>query len=161
MNPDTIVLVFCKWVSQRHYEKMRLLPILRQVSRTGRAQMHNKYVRFIGSAKETVPITFIEGEGGERIEVDAPVGKSVLDVALDFDIDIEGACGGELACSTCHVILSQELFDSLPPKEEEEEDMLDLAWGLTDTSRLCCQIKVSQVIEGAEFLVPDETNNML
>jgi ferredoxin len=112
-------------------------------------------------AVETVPITFVEGEGGEEIEVLAPVGKNVLDVALDFDIDIEGACGGELACSTCHVILSQELYDSLPEKEEEEEDMLDLAFGLTDTSRLCCQIKVTPELKGAVFTVPDETNNML
>lgn len=110
---------------------------------------------------DTVKITFVEGEGGDRIDVDAPLGKSVLDVALDFDIDIEGACGGELACSTCHVVLDQELFDSLPEKSEEEEDMLDLAWGLTDTSRLCCQIKVVPDLRGATFVVPDETNNML
>ena len=76
---------------------------------------------------------FIEEANESRIEVDAPIGKTVLDVAIDNNIDIEGACGGELACSTCHVILSQDLFDQLPEKTEEEEDMLDLAWGLTDT----------------------------
>lgn len=82
---------------------------------------------------DSVKIAFIEESNDSRIEVDAPVGKTVLDVAIDHNIDIEGACGGELACSTCHVILSQELFDKLPAKELEEEDMLDLAWGLTDT----------------------------
>lgn len=80
-----------------------------------------------------VNITFYEEANANRINVNAPLGKSVLDVAIDNNIDIEGACGGELACSTCHVILSKELFDKLPPKTEEEEDMLDLAWGLTDT----------------------------
>lgn len=108
-----------------------------------------------------VNFTFVEAKSGDKINVSAPVGKTVLDVALDHDVDIEGACGGELACSTCHVILSKELFDSLPPKKEEEDDMLDLAWGLTDTSRLCCQIKVTEALEGAEFIVPSETNNML
>ena len=85
----------------------------------------------------------------------------MLDVALDNDIEIEGACGGELACSTCHVILPQEYYDRLPPKVEEEEDMLDLAWGLTDTSRLCCQIKVTKDLEGVTFTVPEETFNQM
>ena len=58
-------------------------------------------------------------------------------------------CGGELACSTCHVILEQSLYDALEEPDEEETDMLDLAWGLEDTSRLCCQIKVSKELEGA------------
>ena len=108
-----------------------------------------------------VNIFFQEGKNGNKISCLAPIGKSVLDVALDHDIDIEGACGGELACSTCHVILSEELYKKLPQKKEEENDMLDLAWGLTDTSRLCCQIKVSEDLEGALFVVPDETNEML
>eukprot|EP01035_Chromulina_nebulosa_P020917 gene20917-27112_t len=95
------------------------------------------------------------------ILVDAELGKTVLDVAIDHNIDIEGACGGELACSTCHVILPQDLFDKLPAKSEEEQDMLDLAWGLTPTSRLCCQIKVTNALENAVFTVPSETNNML
>jgi ferredoxin len=110
---------------------------------------------------EYVNIIFKEGKHGERIMVRAPKGKTVLDAALDHNIDIEGACGGELACSTCHVILTKELYESLPKKTEEESDMLDLAWGLTDTSRLCCQIKVSKELEGAIFVVPDETNEVL
>lgn len=81
--------------------------------------------------------------------------------ALENDIDIEGACGGQLACSTCHVTVSEELFKKLPEKVEEEDDMLDLAWGLTDTSRLCCQIEVTEDLANAEFTVPAETNNML
>lgn len=68
----------------------------------------------------------------ERV-VAAKVGDSLLDVAQEHDIDIEGACGGEMACSTCHVILEQDVYDSLEEPEEEEEDMLDLALGLTET----------------------------
>mmetsp|Transcript_3733 Transcript_3733/g.3869 ORF Transcript_3733/g.3869 Transcript_3733/m.3869 type:complete len:145 (-) Transcript_3733:121-555(-) len=104
---------------------------------------------------------FIEGKTADRIEVDAEVGKSILDCALDHDVDIEGACGGEMACCTCHVILPKEYYDKLEKPSEEENDMLDLALGLTDTSRLCCQIKVSDDIEGCVFTVPEETNNML
>ena len=84
------------------------------------------------TAMSTIPVTFVM-PGGERIELDAPIGDSMLDVAHDNDVELEGACGGELACSTCHVILSEEMFDSMPPPEEEEEDMLDLAFDLTDT----------------------------
>ena len=73
-------------------------------------------------------------KSGDKIVVgNAKIGKSVLDIAMEHDIDIEGACGGEMACSTCHVILDKALYDKLPKKQEEEEDMLDLAWGLTDT----------------------------
>lgn len=98
---------------------------------------------------------------GEDIPVTAEEGKSLLEVAHENDIELEGACGGELACSTCHVVFSPELFAKLPEKKEEEEDMLDLAWGLTDTSRLGCQIKVSPVLENAVITIPEETNNML
>jgi 2Fe-2S ferredoxin len=104
-----------------------------------------------------VQLTFVQRK--ERLQVKAPIGKTILEVALDNNIDIEGeysavnrdntllymygdklahtcsegACGGELACSTCHVIFSKEVYDKLPPKVEEEDDMLDLAWGLTET----------------------------
>jgi len=70
------------------------------------------------------------------------------------------ACEGTLACSTCHMIFDQELFDSLPPLDEEEEDMLDLAIAVTDTSRLGCQIKVTPAMDGAEIRLPDEVSAM-
>lgn len=85
------------------------------------------------TTRTMVKLTFVEEANQNQVTVDAKEGKSVLDIAIENNIDIEGACGGELACSTCHVILDQALFDKLPPKTEEEEDMLDLAWGLTDT----------------------------
>ena len=107
----------------------------------------------------TVTLNF--EENGEHYTVQAPLGETILDVALENDIEIEGACGGELACSTCHVIVPQDVYDKLPPKVEEEEDMLDLAWGLTDTSRLCCQLKVTEDLEGTTFRVPEETLNQM
>jgi 2Fe-2S ferredoxin len=82
---------------------------------------------------ETVKFRFFEESNDLRVEVEAPIGKKVLDVALENNIDIEGACGGELACSTCHVIVPKDVYDKLPAKKIEEEDMLDLAWGVSDT----------------------------
>lgn len=86
-----------------------------------------------GNVRTMVLIRFKEARENKTIEIDAPVGKTLLEIALDNDVDIEGACGGELACSTCHVVMDKKLYDSLPEKKEEEDDMLDLAWGLTDT----------------------------
>lgn len=80
-----------------------------------------------------VTFAFVESKSGNKVVVEGEIGKSVLDVAVAYDVDIEGACGGELACSTCHVIVDKKLFDVLPPKKEEEDDMLDLAWGLKAT----------------------------
>jgi ferredoxin-2, mitochondrial len=111
----------------------------------------------VSMSTNKINMKFIEGKNGDIIEVSGEVGKRVLDVALDHNIDIEGACGGELACSTCHVIVTKELYDILPTKTEEEEDMLDLALNRTSTSRLCCQIVVNSSIEGAVFTVPAET----
>jgi len=118
-----------------------------------RRPQHSARRRF---ADATVPVTFVDSRDGQTIEVEAEVGKTVLEAALDHDVDIEAACGGELACSTCHVILEQELYDALEPPDEEEEDMLDLAWGLEDTSRLCCQIKVSPELRDATFVIPED-----
>jgi len=98
----------------------------------------------------------VDSRDGQTYAIEAEVGKTVLDAALDNEVDIEAACGGELACSTCHVILEQTLYDKLEPPDEEEEDMLDLAWGLEDTSRLCCQIKVSPQLKDAKFVIPED-----
>lgn len=98
-------------------------------------------------------ITFVETDGNRRV-VDASIGTSLLDVALANDIDIEGACEGCLSCTTCHVIVEEEFFDLLPAASEEEEDMLDLAAGLTATSRLGCQVKVSEELDGLVVRLP-------
>ncbi len=105
-------------------------------------------------------IFFIDSDGVKK-EVDAPVGLSLLEVAHQNKIDLEGACEGSLACSTCHVIVDAAFYDDLPEASEEEEDMLDLAFGLTHTSRLGCQIIVTEELEGLTVSVPSATRNMM
>jgi 2Fe-2S ferredoxin len=104
-------------------------------------------------------ITFIFADGTEK-EVDAPLGVSVLEVAHKHSVPLEGACEGSLACSTCHVIVDEAYYDGLPEATEDEEDMLDLAFGLTHTSRLGCQIMVTQALDGIRLKLPSATRNM-
>ena len=104
-------------------------------------------------------IIFIEPDGKEKI-IEAENGLSLLEVAHNNDIDLEGACEGSLACSTCHVVLEKGFFDGLPEPSEEEEDMLDLAFGLTHTSRLGCQIIIDDKLEGMKVKIPSGTRNM-
>ena len=105
-------------------------------------------------------VIFIERDGNRR-EVDAPLGLSVLEIAHKNDIDIEGACEGSLACSTCHVIVDPEWYDLLKEASEDEEDMLDLAFGLTATSRLGCQIIITEELDGLVVRLPTSTRNLL
>ena len=105
-------------------------------------------------------IAFIERNGTRR-EVEAPAGMSVMEVARRHDIDIEGACEGSLACSTCHVIVAPEWYGRLREASEEEEDMLDLAFNLTRTSRLGCQIVVTEELDGLTVQLPAATRNLL
>jgi ferredoxin, 2Fe-2S len=105
-------------------------------------------------------MTFIERDGTRR-EVEAPIGLSVLEIAHRNDIDLEGACEGSLACSTCHVIVDTEWFDLLKDPTEDEEDMLDLAFGLTRTSRLGCQIIITEELDGLVVSLPAATRNMM
>ncbi len=105
-------------------------------------------------------MTFIE-PGDIRKEVDAPEGFSVLDIAHRNGIDIEGACEGSMACSTCHVVVEAAWFERLQPPSEEEEDMLDLAFGLTRTSRLGCQITMTAELDGLTVRLPESTRNLL
>lgn len=105
-------------------------------------------------------MTFIQRDG-TRQEVDAPLGLSVLEIAHRNDLDLEGACEGSLACSTCHVIVDQAWYDLLQESSEDEEDMLDLAFGLTHTSRLGCQIIMSDELNGLVVTLPAATRNMM
>jgi len=105
-------------------------------------------------------MTFIQRDGSRR-EVEAPVGLSVLEIAHRNDIDIEGACEGSLACSTCHVIVDAEWYELLKDATEDEEDMLDLAFGLTQTSRLGCQIIMTEELDGLTVRLPQATRNMM
>jgi 2Fe-2S ferredoxin len=103
-------------------------------------------------------ITFIERNGTAR-EVEAPLGLSVLEVAHKYGIDIEGACEGSLACSTCHVIVDPAWAKQLPEPTEDEEDMLDLAFGLEKTSRLGCQITITEALDGLTVRLPAGVRN--
>lgn len=121
--------------------------------RSGLARQFHSSKKSLNS--ETVKITYIDSIGNEKT-VDAPIGKNLLDIAHDNNIELEGACGGELACATCHLVFEKRIYDILPEKEPEEDDMLDLAMGLTDTSRLGCQIKVTKDMENMSVRIPDD-----
>ena len=107
---------------------------------------------------DNVKIIFIVK--GEKKEFLVPVGTTVLEAAHNNDIDLEGACEGSLACSTCHVIVDKSHYSKLEQASEDEEDMLDLAFGLTTTSRLGCQITMTKDLDGLTLTVPDETRNV-
>ena len=103
-------------------------------------------------------MVFIERDGSRR-EVDAPLGLSVLEIAHANDIDLEGACEGSLACSTCHVVVDKTWFEQLETPTEDEEDMLDLAFGLQETSRLGCQIIIREELDGLTVKLPAGVRN--
>ena len=105
-----------------------------------------------------VSFTFLLRDG-TRKQVTSPSGISVLKAAHLNSIELEGACEESLACSTCHVILEDKVFRSLPSASEREEDLLDIAPGLTPTSRLGCQIKVGDELEGAVIEIPKTSIN--
>jgi ferredoxin len=96
----------------------------------------------------------------ELKEFQVPVGTTVLEAAHNNNIDLEGACEGSLACSTCHVVVDKNYYEKLEEPSEDEEDMLDLAFGLTPTSRLGCQIVMSEELDGLTLVVPSETRNV-
>jgi len=104
---------------------------------------------------------FVSPDGLTRVEVDAPVGSSVLEIAHANDVNIEGACEGSMACSTCHVIVDPAYIDKLKEPSDDELDMLDLAYGLTETSRLGCQIVMTEELDGLIVRLPKEVRNML
>lgn len=103
-------------------------------------------------------MTFIETDGTRR-EVEAPLGLSVLEIAHKHGIDLEGACEGSLACSTCHIIVEPEWYELLPDATEDEEDMLDLAFGLAKTSRLGCQLIMTEEVDGLVVRLPAGSRN--
>ena len=105
-------------------------------------------------------LTFAYADGKE-LTVEVANGISVLEAAHKNSIPLEGACEGSLACSTCHVVIAPEWFPKLKAATEDEEDMLDLAFGLTHTSRLGCQILMSDALDGLRVTLPSATRNMM
>ncbi|CAF1000898.1 unnamed protein product [Adineta ricciae] len=118
------------------------------------------FQRYSSNANQFVNVKVIDRDQ-KPIDAKAKVGSNMLDVILDNKIDIDGfgACEGTLACSTCHVILDSENYKTLPEPVEEENDMLDLAFGLTPTSRLACQIIVEPRMKDWVFVVPKDVND--
>lgn len=108
---------------------------------------------------EELHVTFILKDGTQKT-FEVCKGDSLLDIAQAHNLDMEGACGGSCACSTCHVIVDPDYYDALKEPDDDENDMLDLAYGLTETSRLGCQIKVSKDIDGIRVALPAMTRNV-
>ncbi|KAF8800107.1 ferredoxin [Phlegmacium glaucopus] len=107
-----------------------------------------------------IKVHFKDSNGSLIKTVEVNEGDDILSIAHEHDIDLEGACEGSVACSTCHVILPEEYYNLLPEPEDDENDMLDMAFGLTDTSRLGCQVKLTRELDGITCTLPSATRNM-
>lgn len=105
-------------------------------------------------------VRFVSADGSNVQEIDAPAGERLLDVAQNAGQPLEGTCEGQMACSTCHVIVDAEDFPKLPRASEEEEDMLDLASHVTRHSRLSCQIWLTEGLERLTVRIPGGVHNM-
>ncbi|KAG9328613.1 hypothetical protein JZ751_012780 [Albula glossodonta] len=118
------------------------------------------YARALRSENK-VTVHFVNRDG-EKLTVKGNPGDSLLDVIIDQNLDFDGfgACEGTLACSTCHLIFEEEVYKQLGPITDEEMDMLDLAYGLTETSRLGCQVCLTKALEGMTARVPDSVSDM-
>lgn len=109
---------------------------------------------------EELHITFITKDG-EQKTFEVAEGDNLLDIAQANHLDMEGACGGSCACSTCHVIVDPEYYDRIPEPDDDENDMLDLAFGLTETSRLGCQVHMTKELDGIRVALPTMTRNFM
>ncbi|MET0245615.1 MAG: 2Fe-2S iron-sulfur cluster-binding protein [Sphingomonas sp.] len=107
-----------------------------------------------------IRVRFVSADGADTREVAATEGDRLLEVAQADGQPLEGTCEGQMACSTCHVIVAADDFARLPPAREEEEDMLDLATGATRTSRLACQIVLVPELDGMTVRMPPEHRDM-
>jgi len=105
-------------------------------------------------------VRFVSADGASVQEIEAPAGERLLDVAQAAGQPLEGTCEGQMACSTCHVIVAAEDFARLPCAGEEEEDLLDLALHVTRTSRLACQIVLTEALETLTVRMPGGARNM-
>jgi ferredoxin-2, mitochondrial len=104
--------------------------------------------------------TFIHADGKGRTEAEGEADQSLLDVGQAAGMPLEGTCEGQMACSTCHVIVDADDFTKLPRASEAEEDMLDLATGACRTSRLACQLRMGEMPQGITVRIPAESRDM-
>tara|TARA_B100000579_G_scaffold86798_1_gene67950 strand:- start:15 stop:347 length:333 start_codon:yes stop_codon:yes gene_type:complete len=109
---------------------------------------------------EEIIVNFISDMGSVKT-VYASSGQTLLDVAQSNGLDIEGACEGSMACATCHIVVDKEWYSKLPATSDEEKDMLDLTYGLTNTSRLGCQIVITKDLNGLTVKLPSNIYNLL
>lgn len=113
----------------------------------------------VSEQTEKITVTFVDKNGEETV-IKVPLGMSMLEAAHENDIELEGACEGSLACSTCHVIVMDiPYYNKLEEPTDEENDMLDLAFGLTETSRLGCQVIAKPELDGIRLALPAATRN--
>ena len=135
-------------------------PVVHRASTMAPIAIHKRWHGgpHVDADAETVHLSFLQPDETTKT-VDAKVGESFLQVAHRHGIDLEGACEGVCACSTCHLIFPMDVYDELPESSEDEEDMLDMAFGLTETSRLGCQVIVSKEMDGITVEMPKATRN--
>ena len=103
-----------------------------------------------------MPRLIVISNGDQQRQIDAPSGQHVMQILRDAGYDIEGTCEGALACATCHVVVSHDWFRKLSPVNDDELDMLDFAEGLTATSRLSCQITMTEELDGLTVCLPND-----
>jgi ferredoxin len=113
----------------------------------------------IAARIRAIRVNFVT-RSGETVSTDAAEGDRLLDVAQAVGMPLEGTCEGQMACSTCHVIVAPEWFAKLDKASEDEEDMLDLAAGACRTSRLSCQIVLSEALDGLKVSIPADSHDM-
>ena len=107
-----------------------------------------------------IKVRFLKADGTLDHEVEAPAGTNLLELAQQEGQPLEGACEGQMACSTCHVVVSKADFGRLPPASEEEDDLLDLAWAVRPTSRLACQINLTEELDTLTVQMPGGAYNL-
>ncbi|KAI0640480.1 ferredoxin [Trametes meyenii] len=142
-----------------------LPPINRPLGAHFRRGFHSTPATFHGGIDRPEPGTgikvhFKDAKGNPLKTIEANEGDDLLSIAHEYDIDLEGACEGSVACSTCHVVIDPDHYDLLPEPEDDENDMLDMAFGLTDTSRLGCQVRLTKELDGMTATLPAATRNM-
>lgn len=151
---------FTKFEKFQHVENLKNLHIQAQKRnfQTSSIALHGHLKK--PNPGEELHVTFILKDG-EQKTFEVAEGDNLLDIAQAHHLDVEGACGGSCACSTCHVIVDPDYYDLIPEPDDDENDMLDLAYGLTETSRLGCQVVMTPELDGIRVALPTMTRNLM